>query len=140
LDGAVTRMTAGAWTDESPAAPEPGRALVRAWLGVLLPPAGWIADFLCSYFAVRFASVHERTWPLWLATAGGVAAVAVGAALSWEARRGATVPSAPGRRDDASALSVRSLAGWGLALAAFFLLLILANAYPLLALGPREIT
>jgi hypothetical protein len=112
---------------------------MRAWLGVLLPPAGWIADFLCSYFVVRFASVHERTWPLWIATAGGVAAVAVGAWLCIQTRLyPATAQGA--QRDDASARSVRTLAGWGLALAAFFLLLILANAFPLLALGPQEIT
>ena len=52
----------------------------------------------------------------------------VGAALCWRAHR------------EASHEAPATLARWGLALAAFFLLLILAQAFPTLQLGPREIT
>lgn len=106
----------------------PDRALARVWIGVLLPPIGWASDFLIRYFVIRFANIHDRRWPMALATVAGLALLGAGAALSWRAHREA------GREAPAT------LARWGLGLAAFFLLLILAQAFPTLVLGPREIT
>lgn len=104
------------------------RSPLRLWIGVLLPPIGWMSDFLVRYFVIRFANIHDRRWPMTLATAGGLVLLLAGAALCWRALRGAN-REAPA-----------TLARWGLGLAAFFLLLILAQAFPTLELGPREIT
>ena len=111
-----------------PHAARPDRALARLWLGVLLPPIAWMADFMIRYFAIRFANIHDRRWPMAASTLGGVALLLVGAALARHAQREA--------KDDAAA----TLARWGLGFAAFFLLLILAQAFPTLVLRPREIT
>jgi hypothetical protein len=115
------------------AAPRPSPRLVRLWLGLLLPPAGWIADFLARYLVTRFTSIHHLRWPLRLSSVLGVALTALGAALCAGLRRDAGgMP--PSERE------LPRLAAWGLALAAFFLLLILAEAFPTFVLDPREIT
>jgi hypothetical protein len=97
-------------------------------MGVLLPPIGWLSDFMVRYFVIRFANIHDRRWPMGLATAGGLVLLSLGAALCWRAHR------------EATSEEPATLARWGLGLAAFFLLLILAQAFPTLQLGPREIT
>lgn len=112
----------------SPHAARPDRALVRLWVGVLLPPLAWVVDFLVRTFAVRYANIHERRWPMTASTVVAVVLVLAGAALCRQAGREA--------KRDAPAIVAR----WGLGLAAFFLLLILAQAFPTLILRPREIT
>jgi hypothetical protein len=107
----------------------PPAILVRTWIGVALPPAGWIADFLVRYSVMRFVSTHGTRWPLHLCTAVGLLCVAGGAALSL-----ATL------RSPAPSPELRTVARWGLALAAFFLLLVAAEAFPVLVLAPHEIT
>jgi hypothetical protein len=107
----------------------PDRALVRLWVGVLLPPVGWMADFMSRYFAIRFANLHDQRWPMAVSTAASLLLVLLGAGLCWQARRQAKASD-----------TRRTLASWGLGLAAFFLLLILAQAYPALVLRAREIT
>ena len=104
------------------------RALARLWIGVLLPPAAWLADFMIRYFVIRFANIHDRRWPMTLATGLGLVLLLAGAALCWREHREA--------KRDAHA----TLALWGLGLAAFFFLLIVAQAFPTLVLSPREIT
>jgi hypothetical protein len=118
-------------TDEPAAhhqATPPDRGLIRLWVGVLLPPVSWVADFMIRYMAIRFANIHDRRWPMVTSTALAIVMVLVGGALCWRARR-------QDKREGAV-----TLAGWGLGLAAFFLLLILAQAFPTLILRPREIT
>jgi hypothetical protein len=107
---------------------DPDRALARVWIGVLLPPVGWLSDFMIRYFVIRFANIHDRRWPMMLATAAGLLLLFVGAGLCWRAHREA-------KREASGTLAL-----WGLALAPFFLLLILAQAFPTLILSPREIT
>ena len=102
--------------------------LAQSWLGALLAPIGWIADFLVRYMVVRFANIQDRRWPMSLSTAMGTVMVLLGALICWRIRR----RGAPGE--------AATIAGWGLGLAGFFLLLILAQAFPTLLLGPREIT
>lgn len=122
-------MPATATTPSSGAERDPpDRPLILLWIGVLLPPASWILDLLTRYGLIRNANIHDRHWPLTVATAVCVALLLVGAGLCWRARRQGTT----GER--------ATLAAWGLAMAAFFLLLILAQAFPVLVIGPREIT
>ena len=123
-------MTEGAITEAaaSPQAPRLAPGLVRLWIGVLLAPVSWVADFIIRYFAVRYASIHDQHWPFVLSTAGGLILLAVGATLCWRARR-----------DAGDAGTRRTLAAWGLGLALFFFLLILGEAFPNLILSPAEI-
>src|SRR4051812_2989425 len=110
------------------AAPRPDRGLIAAWLGLLLPPVSWVSDFMLRYLGTRYASIHDRRWPQHMATAIGLGLLGLGVWLSWRVRR---------QNEDKE---VAALGTWGLMLAAFFLLLILANAFPTLVLSPREIS
>jgi len=101
--------------------------LVRLWIGVLLAPLSWVADFLLRYMVVRFANAHARRWPFALSTAGGLVLLFVGAALCWRAHRDSATPER------------KTLAAWGLALALFFFILILCQAFPTLILSPTEL-
>jgi hypothetical protein len=114
-----------------PAAPRPGAALVRIWTGLLLPPIGWVADLLGRYFLIRFVNAHDLRWPLFVPTVLGLGLLALGARLCWRARR---QPEGASPTD-----TLPTLAAWGLVMAAFFLLLILAQAYPDFVLTVREI-
>lgn len=105
------------------------RAVKAAWVGAALSPLGWIADFLIRYGVMRYASAHGVRWPLILSSAGGIALIAAGAGLCL-----ATLRRAVARAD------VATVARGGLVLAAFFFLLVMAEAYPVLVLGPKEIT
>jgi hypothetical protein len=113
-------------------ATRPDRALVRLWVGVLLAPASWMADFMVRYLSVRYANIHDRRWPMVTSTAVAVVLLLFGAGLCWHQRQRAA--------RDASSDAARTLATWGLGLAAFFLLLILAQAFPTLVLRAREIS
>jgi hypothetical protein len=133
-------VTPAAASDGDIQAPRPSRALVRLWMGVLLPPASWMVDFLFRYMAVRFANIRNLRWPFRVSTAAALMVLLLGATLCARALRQAR------RREDASQPQsvsrdeIATLAAWGLALAAFFLLLILAQAYPTFVLSVREIT
>jgi hypothetical protein len=111
-----------------PRATRPDRALVRVWIGVLLAPLSWMGDFMVRYFSIRYANIHDRRWPMMTSTVVAVVLLLVGAAICWRARR------------EAKADGPATLATWGIGLAAFFLLLILAQALPTLVLRAREIT
>lgn len=104
-------------------------ALARAWLGLVLPPLGWVADFLGRYALARYVSVHGTRWPLVISTAIGLLGVAGGAALCVMTLRAREAVG-----------SARVLARWGLWLAGFFLLLLGAESYPVSILSPNEIT
>lgn len=114
-----------------PEATRPDRALIRLWIGVLLAPSSWVADFMIRYLAIRYANIHDRRWPMLTSTVGAIVLLLVGAALCWHERGHAP--------REAQSEATRTLATWGLALAAFFLLLILAQAFPTLVLRAREI-
>jgi hypothetical protein len=121
-------MTASAHPPADPQAARPSGGLIRVWIGVLLPPAAWAIDFMIRTLSVRFVNVHQRRWPLHASTALALAGIAVGVWLCLQARR------------ERGSSSTTELATWGLALAAFFLLLLLAQAFPTFVLAPREIT
>lgn len=113
----------------SEAAARPPGIVVRTWIGVTLPAAGWVADFLVRYSVMRFVSAHGTRWPLHVSTAAGAVCVAAGAVLCLASVRSA-----------AASPEIRTVARWGLALSAFFLLLVAAEAFPVLVLPPHEIT
>jgi hypothetical protein len=126
---------------QSPQAGRPGPALVRLWIGVLLAPVGWLSDFMVRYLVIRYANIHDRRWPMLVCTAGGLALVLTGAWLCWRARAAAAeAMETEGYAPAASDQHVAHIARWGLALAAYFLVLILAQATPTLVLSPSEIT
>lgn len=126
---------------QSEQAPAPDRGLSRLWAGVLLPPLGWVADLLSRYLMLRWVNVHDVRWPLHLATAVCFAVVALGGLLSWRTLaagrriRRADNPMAETARDGRVTMGL-----WGMGLALFFLLLILAQVFPSFVLSPREIT
>jgi hypothetical protein len=109
-------------------------------VGVLLSPAAWIADFLSRYMLIRFVNVHGQRWPLHMCTVISAILVALGAMLCWRACVRPRAGSTAQHHETSSPESVVALARWGLALAAFFLLLILAQAYPAFVLNVQEIT
>jgi hypothetical protein len=119
----TTAPAAAASAQAPPVAP----TLVRLWTGVLLAPVSWVTDFLLRYMVVRFANAHARRWPFALSTAGGLLLLFVGVALCWRAHR------------DSRSHEEKTLASWGLALALFFFLLILCQAFPALILTPSEL-
>jgi hypothetical protein len=121
----------------SPPARPPG--LVVGWVGALLPPVAWLGDFLLRYFVVRWAHIHDRRWPPQVSAAIAVLLVLLGAALSLRARHAARSVPADGDPPGAGS-TVATLSSWGLALAAYFLLLVLAETYPTFILTAREIT
>jgi len=120
-------MTSETTAAASPQAPRIDPRLTRLWMGVLLAPGSWVADFLIRYMAVRFANAHGWRWPFALSTGGGLLLLFVGAALCWKGRRDATAPAH------------KTLATWGLTLAIFFFILILCEAFPTLILSPSEL-
>jgi hypothetical protein len=136
---------------------EPKQTAAETWVGLLLPATSWVAHHLSRYLLVRFTSSHGMRWPLHLSTGTCLAGVALGAWFCarrlWQerARAAATskedrfVPDGESTEGDGDGDTPErsrgvTLAGWGLALAAYFFLLILAQAYPVFVLSPQEIT
>jgi hypothetical protein len=111
-------------------------SLVTLWTGVLLPPVAWMADFLARYALVRFMNQRRVVAPARLVTVLAIVASLVGALLCWRERRRWLTARPPANGDRARVRA--TLAAWGLGLAPFFLLLILAEAYPTLPLDPGE--
>jgi hypothetical protein len=116
----------------------PSLELTEVWTGLLLAPGSWVADFMVHYFLVRFTSIHRVRWPLRLSTAASLALLFVGAFLCWRARRRSGAAARGDQRTDAD-VEITTLANWGLALAAYFFLLILATFYTSLVIDVREI-
>jgi hypothetical protein len=105
------------------------------WLSVMASPVAWVADLGGRYFLIRTANQRNDVHLLHVVsviTLAVVALAALGCAVHWRrAGRSLTVG------ENATA---RTLAIWGLGFAAFFGLLILANAFPAFVLTPRDLT
>jgi hypothetical protein len=124
-------------------APTPARAELprpaRLWLAVLGSPIAWATDLTLRYGLIRTVSATSRTYLLVVVSAVTLAAVITCAVICHGERRRARADGGDGD-DGEPARSRRTLATWGLALAAFSGLLILAQAFPDLMLGPRDLT
>jgi hypothetical protein len=124
----------------SPASRTPATSS-RLLLAVLASPIAWIFDLGGRYFLTRTANQHDDPRLLFVVTALTLSVVVVSGVVCWRHwRRAARPPDrghAPGHDPRTTAAT---LALWGLAFAAFFALLILANTFPAFVLGPRDLT
>lgn len=115
---------------------EPGR-LLALWTGILAGPLVWAALLQTNYILSYVACEQRQSWPLHVATAVALLLIAGAAWVAWRA--------APSLGDDehasedldaARALRARFMALGGLALCAWFALVILATAIPALVMHP----
>jgi hypothetical protein len=119
----------------SPAERSPSTA-ASLWLSVLASPIAWVIDLSGRYFLIRTANQHNDVHLLHVVTAltfSVVVLAALGSAAHWRHARHAG-------GDDPRRATTVTLATWGLGFAAFFGLLILANAFPAFVLTPRDLT
>ena len=58
---------------------------LRLWAGILAGPIAWALDLLVCYAIVKWTCLTGRHWLFDASTIGGLAIVAVGAALAWSA-------------------------------------------------------
>lgn len=135
-------MTGSPHVDGAVASPATHHHARRAalWTGLFLTPGAWIGDLLVRYFLIRWTSHHGVRWPLLASSCFSTVVLLCGAILCWRSlqRARGQAPSRHGKEgsgDTDSALAIS-----GLVLAAYFFLLILAQAYPLLVLDAAEIT
>jgi hypothetical protein len=113
---------------------EPRRLLLAQWLGVLVAPAVWFLHLNFSYVLGAYACARDMSWLLHLATVAALALGAAGLAAGWWALRAAGRASRD--RGEAAQGRPRFLALGGVALSAYFLLLIGASELNNLVLDP----
>lgn len=132
-------MKTSAETHAATAPQPPPRAVVYAWLAVLGPPAAWALDLLLRYFLVRHVSATTHVGSLHVVTVLALALIAASVIVGWRTRR--RLADAPGTGDDSRlAEALRTMTLWGFALAAFFALLVAAQAFPSFVLEPQALT
>ncbi len=111
-------------------------AVARArWLilvGWIVPPVVWLASLQVAYALVPMACRTQRTWPLWLATAVGLALVVASGLFAWRRWRPARLP------DDDPATRDGFLAAVGVLLSVECGLVLLAQALALSILHPCD--
>jgi uncharacterized membrane protein YbhN (UPF0104 family) len=120
----------------------PGATTPGLLLAVLASPIAWIFDLGGRYFLGRTANQHDDPRLLFVVTALTLSVVVIGGFSCWRHwRRAARTPDPEGATPAHHArATAATLALWGLAFAAFFALLILANTFPAFVLGPRDLT
>jgi hypothetical protein len=111
--------------------------LLALWAGLLAGPLSWAALLQTNYVLGYVACEQRESWMLHLATAVALGVVAAAATAAWRAA------PALGADDHESAdprvsslLRARFMAMGGLALCAFFAIVILATEVPVLLLHP----
>jgi hypothetical protein len=114
-----------------------GRELLALWAGIAAGPLAWAVQLQANYVLSYVACEQRQSWPLHLVTAVALVLLAGGAVTAWRA--------APALREDehasrdgeeASVLRARFMALGGLALCAWFAIVILATEVPALLLHP----
>jgi hypothetical protein len=101
------------------------------WFGLGAGPVAWAALLEINYVLSYVACEQRQSWMLHLGTAGALVITAAGALAAWFAAPALHGP--PGSTAEARA---RFMAVGGLALCAWFALVILATAIPVLFLDP----
>lgn len=101
------------------------------WLGLGAGPLAWAALLEINYVLSYVACEQRQTWMLHLATAGALLTVGAGALAAWSA-----APALRGPTSSTPEARARFMAVGGLALCAWFALVILATAIPVLVLHP----
>jgi hypothetical protein len=114
--------------------------MAALWLGMLAGPLAWAALLETNYVLSYVACEQRHTWMLHLAAAVALALVAGASALTWRAappalhfereREPSTDPA------ETAVIRARFMAIGGLALCAWFALVILAMEIPVLVLKP----
>jgi hypothetical protein len=119
---------------------EGGARTTALWLGVLAGPVAWSALLETNYVLSYVACEQRQTWMLHLAAAVALAVVAVAATVTWRAaphglsyEREGEVSTDP---VDTAIIRARFMAIGGLALCAWFALVIMAMEIPVLVLKP----
>lgn len=117
-----------------------GSRVSALWIGVLAGPLVWAALLETNYILSYVACEQRQTWMLHLAVAVALALVAAGAWLSWRAappglsfereREASTDPV------DTAITRARFMAIGGLALCAWFAIVIVATDIPVMVLQP----
>jgi hypothetical protein len=117
-----------------------GRRTTTLWIGVLAGPLVWATLLETNYILSYVACEQRQTWMLHLAVAVALALVAGAAALTWRAaphglsyERERDVSTDP---VDTAIIRARFMAIGGLALCAWFALVIISMEIPVLVLQP----
>ena len=101
------------------------------WLGLAAGPLAWAALLEVNYVLSYVACEQRHTWMLHLATAIALAIVGAGGLAAWTAS-----PPLGGATSATGEARARFMALAGLALCAWFALVILATEIPTLVLNP----
>ena len=109
-----------------------GRGLAALWAGLLAGPLAWAASLEVNYVLSYVACETRARWMLHLTTALALTLVGAGAIAAAQAWRASTRHAV----DDATLARVRFMALGGLAMCAWFALVILATEIPALVLRP----
>jgi hypothetical protein len=117
-----------------------GGRITALWIGVLAGPVAWSALLETNYILSYVACEHRHTWMLHVAVAVALSIVAGGAAFAWRAappglsyereREASTDPA------NTATIRARFMAIAGLALCAWFAVVIIAMEIPVLVLKP----
>ena len=111
--------------------------LLALWAGVLVGPLAWTAQLETNYVLSYVACEQRQTWMLHLST--GVALVLIAAAAFFAWRAAPPLDQDEHRAADstrAANLRARFMALGGLALCAFFAIVVMATEIPALVLHP----
>jgi hypothetical protein len=100
-------------------------------MGIAAGPLAWAALLQTNYVLSYVACEQRRTWMLHLAAAAALAIAGLGARAAWS-----VAPALPGPSSETGEAHVRFMALAGLALCAWFALVIVATEIPALVLHP----
>jgi hypothetical protein len=101
------------------------------WIGLAAGPLAWAALLEVNYVLSYVACEQRQTWMLHVATVASLAVVGLGAWAAW-----AAAPPLRGATSAAGEARARFMAVGGLALCAWFALVIVATEIPVLLLHP----
>lgn len=116
-----------------------GRRLAALWIGVLAGPAVWAALLETNYVLSYVACEQRHTWMLHAATAIALALIGLAALTAWRAAPSLDYGAEQKTSTDPAETAViraRFMAMGGLALCAWFAIVVLATEIPVLVLNP----